>query len=60
MTALQLAIDAGVKEFGMFHLNQDRSDTEIDGFVDECKNIIKEKGSDLKCYAASQGMEFRL
>ena len=59
-TALQLALDANVKEFGIFHLNQDRSDAEIDKFVDDCNKIIKEKGSDLKCYAVAQGMEFRL
>ena len=58
--ALELAMDAGVKTLGLFHLNQDRTDRQIDEIVDKCRAIIAEKGSDLECVAVASNMEFRL
>lgn len=58
--ALRLALEAGVKNFGMYHLNQDRTDDDVDKMVKDCKKIIKEQGSGLKCFAAHQGMELKL
>ncbi len=55
--ALQLAIDAKVKKLGLFHHNQERSDAAIDGIVDQCHKIIKEKHSSLECFAVYQDME---
>ena len=58
--ALHLAIEAGVRRFGLFHHNQDRSDMEIDRMVRECRRIIKEQGAALECFAIHQDMEITL
>lgn len=55
--ALMMAIEAGVKQFGLIHHNQERSDEDIDFFVDDCRRIIKEHGSNLECFAVYEGME---
>jgi phosphoribosyl 1,2-cyclic phosphodiesterase len=54
--ALQLAIDAKVKRFGLFHHNQERSDNLIDGIVDDCHKIIREQKASLECFAVHQDM----
>jgi ribonuclease BN (tRNA processing enzyme) len=59
-TALQLALEAGVKQLGLFHLNQDRTDKDVDQMVNACKEIIEAKGSDLKCLAVGCDTTFDL
>jgi ribonuclease BN (tRNA processing enzyme) len=59
-TALELALAANVKHFGLFHLNQDRTDKDVDRMVDICKDIIKARDSALECFAVSCDMEFNL
>lgn len=58
--ALELAIQAGVKRFGLFHLNQDRPDSGVDAMVADCRRILEERGVAMECFAASQEMEFDL
>jgi ribonuclease BN (tRNA processing enzyme) len=58
--ALHLAMEAGVKQFGLFHHNQDRPDTAVDEIVKDCRNIIRDNKSRLECFAARQGMEIIL
>ena len=58
--ALELAIRAGVKRFGLFHLNQDRPDSGVDAMVADCRRILEERGVVMECFAASQEMEFEL
>ena len=38
--ALDLALAAGVKKLGLFHLNQDRTDSQVDQMVERCKRYI--------------------
>lgn len=52
-SALELALQAGVKQLGLFHLNQDRSDDEMDRIVEDCRKRIERKKADLKCFAVS-------
>ena len=59
-TALELAINAGVKQFGLFHLNQERIDQEVDKMVDKCREIIAKKSSDLECFAVGMDMVFEV
>jgi phosphoribosyl 1,2-cyclic phosphodiesterase len=59
-SALELAISANVKRFGLFHLNQDRTDTQMDEMVDHCREIIAERKSDLECFAVGADMTFTL
>ena len=58
--ALRLALEAGVRKFGLYHHNQERSDAEVDAFVRDCRTTIREKRSPLECFAVPQDMEFVL
>ena len=58
--ALTLALDAGVKKLGLFHLNQDRTDKDMDDIVEKCRRQIDEKGHDLECFAVGNNMTFEL
>jgi len=55
--ALRLAMEAGVKRLGLFHLNQERTDEMVDDMVDDCRRIIEEKGINLDCFAVAAGTE---
>jgi phosphoribosyl 1,2-cyclic phosphodiesterase len=58
--ALRLALEAKVKQFGLFHHNQDRSDAELDHIVDDCSSIARKEKSGLQCFALYAGMEIDL
>jgi phosphoribosyl 1,2-cyclic phosphodiesterase len=58
--ALKLALDAQAKKLGLFHHNQDRTDTEVDEIVQDCRRIIENNGARLECFAVSEGMEISL
>lgn len=55
--ALQLAIDAGVARFGLFHHNQDRTDDEVDDMVELCHQVLRKSKIELKCFAVRPGVE---
>ena len=58
--ALEIAIKAGVGKLGLFHINQERFDSEMDMIVEDCKNRIAEKGNKLDCFAVSGDMVLML
>lgn len=58
--ALNLALEANVKQFGLFHHNQERTDLALDKIVKRCKSIIKNRKSSLECFAVYEGMEINL
>jgi phosphoribosyl 1,2-cyclic phosphodiesterase len=58
--ALELAIKAGVKRLGLFHLNQDRTDKEMDLIQADCRSRIKSNNAVLDCFAVACNMEFTL
>lgn len=58
--ALDLAFQAGVNKLGLFHLNQERTDTEMDKIVKACQRRIDETGNGLDCFAVSSDMVFDL
>lgn len=55
--ALRLAVTAGVRRFGLFHHNQDRTDDEVDAIVADCRRIVREQNMNIECFAVAQGME---
>ena len=55
----RLALDAGVRQLGLFHHNQDRIDTEVDNLVALSRRIIRERKSSLECFAVHQAMELK-
>lgn len=58
--ALDLAFEAGVQQLGLFHLNQERTDDEMDDIVRACRRITKEKNDPFECFAVGVDMEFNL
>lgn len=58
--ALDLALDAGVKKLGLFHLNQERTDEQMDDIVRDCRQRIAERKSGLQCVGVTCAMEFEL
>jgi phosphoribosyl 1,2-cyclic phosphodiesterase len=57
---LELAFQAKVKKLGLFHLNQNRTDTEMDEIVETCRKKIDRKGFDFDCLAVGSDMAFEL
>jgi ribonuclease BN (tRNA processing enzyme) len=58
--ALDLALEAGVGQLGLFHLNQERTDRQMDEIVETCRQSITEKGNKLECFAVACDMTFNL
>jgi len=58
--ALDLAIQAGVKRFGLFHLNQERSDDAVDVIVDKCRKRLKREKITMDCFAVGTDDTFML
>ncbi len=58
--ALELAIKAKVKRFGLFHINQRRTDAAMDEIVTLCRQEIAQKKIQMDCFAAARDMTFNL
>lgn len=58
--ALKLALEAGAKRFGLFHHNQDRTDSALDGIVQHCRDIVEKSDASLECFGVCEEMEVRL
>jgi phosphoribosyl 1,2-cyclic phosphodiesterase len=59
-SALDLAVEAGVRRFGIYHHNQNRTDPEVDEIVENCRRAAAERGADLECFAVAQDAEYTL
>jgi phosphoribosyl 1,2-cyclic phosphodiesterase len=57
---LELAQKAGVKKLGLFHLNQERTDQQMDEIVKDCRERIAEKGDNLECVGVASDMVFEI
>lgn len=55
--ALKLALEAKVKQFGLFHHNQERTDEALDKILENCRHIVHNSSSTLECFAVNEGME---
>jgi phosphoribosyl 1,2-cyclic phosphodiesterase len=58
--ALDLAIRAEVRQLGLFHHNQDRTDREIDGIVEACRKAADRRGARLEIVGVKRDMTFNL
>jgi phosphoribosyl 1,2-cyclic phosphodiesterase len=58
--ALSLAMEAGARQFGLFHHNQERSDSDQDRIVGDCRCIIDRENARLTCYGMEAEMEIVL
>ena len=57
---IELALKARVKTLGLFHINQERTDSEMNQIVDHCRQIIQHKGKGMACLGVACNMEFIL
>ncbi len=53
---MDLAIKAGVKRLGIFHLNQERTDAQVDQIVTKCRADLKKKKAALDCFAVARDL----
>lgn len=58
--ALRLAMEAGVKQFGLFHHNQDRTDKDQDRIVADCRHIAEKEKKAITCFALEPEKEIIL
>nr|NJM04847.1 MBL fold metallo-hydrolase [Desulfobacula sp.] len=58
--ALDLAVRAGVRQLGLFHLNQDRTDDDMDKIVKDCRAVLRAGQSPLEVFAVAAGMAVHL
>ncbi len=58
--ALDLGLRSGAKRLGLFHLNQNRTDCQVDHIQADCRSRIKSEGSTLDCFAVACNMDFTL
>ena len=57
--ALELAFQADVRRLGLFHLNQERTDDQVDEIVLDCRKWIAERDKPMECFAVGRDMTFR-
>ena len=57
---LDLAHEAGVKKLGLFHINQERTDAEMDKIEQDCQSIIADRNYNLECLAVAWDMVFEV
>jgi phosphoribosyl 1,2-cyclic phosphodiesterase len=57
---LDLAIKADVKRFGLFHINQRRTDDEMDEIVESCHKELKQRKIQMECFAAARDMTWTI
>lgn len=58
--ALDLALKANVKKLGVFHLNQNRTDDQMDKIIKDCQVGLKKKNHRLDCFAVPCHMVIHL
>ena len=58
--ALRLALEAKVATFGIFHHNQERSDSSLGELVEDCRRIVAERGEQMDVLALTQDTEIHL
>lgn len=56
-SAVRLGIQAGVKQFGLFHVNQRRSDEELTAMVEQSRDMVKNAGAAMECFAVGVDWE---
>ena len=60
MKFIDLAMKGAVKKLGLFHINQERTDEQMDEIVRICRDRINAGGDSLECVGVGAGMEFEL
>jgi phosphoribosyl 1,2-cyclic phosphodiesterase len=54
--AVELALEAEVERLVLFHHKPERTDDDVDRRVEECRALVRDRGSKLKIVAAAEGL----
>jgi phosphoribosyl 1,2-cyclic phosphodiesterase len=57
---LDFAIKANIKRIGLSHINQDRTDDQMDQIVKTSRDVLKKKKSVIECTGVACNMEFTI
>jgi phosphoribosyl 1,2-cyclic phosphodiesterase len=57
---IDLGIAAGVKEIGLFHINNRRTDEEMDALVKNARTLIRKRKASIRCFGVSNKFETTL
>jgi phosphoribosyl 1,2-cyclic phosphodiesterase len=57
---VQLALDSEVKRLVLFHHRPERTDDEVDRWVEICRKVVAQKGARLEVVAAAEGMSLTI
>lgn len=60
LDTVEMAIEANVKRLVMWHINQDRPDTEVDAMLDTAQDLLQRRGVNMRCDMAYTGMTVEL
>jgi len=60
LDTLNLAMEAGVKQLALFHINQDRTDRAMDKIVEHCRRVVRESNAEVGILGACCDMTFEL
>jgi len=58
--AIELAIKAEAKRLGLFHINNKRTDRQVDSMVRDSCRIIRRRGASVACMAIGRAFELQL
>jgi len=58
--AVELALDADVERLVLFHHRPERSDDEVDRWVERCRALVAKRGGTLDVVAAAEGMSLEV
>ncbi len=56
-SAVRLGMEAGAKRFGLFHVNQKRTDDAMDAMVAQARKMVSDAGSAMECFGLSNTWE---
>lgn len=59
-SAFNLALKANVKELGFCHHDPDRTDNNLDEQINKYRDIVKNSGKNLNCFAVAEGTTYKL
>ena len=57
---VDLGIAAGVKQLGLFHINNRRTDKEMDAIVTKARSLIRKRKTSIKCFGVGCRFEITL
>ncbi len=58
--AVKLGAESGVKRLGLFHINNMRTDNQVDSMVKDARRLVEKTGKKMECFAVGSGFELIL